>query len=130
MGHRATAGVREDDRRAQRERRGARARWALAIESIRAPARSPAYDGLAIAPQLGLLPIGQDPESGLWEFADLATGEPAERDPNGRIALKESTGVVFVLIPGGHSSWERRGMIPWGITSIRIPKRTNHLFSL
>ncbi|MFN0009330.1 MAG: SUMF1/EgtB/PvdO family nonheme iron enzyme [Planctomycetota bacterium] len=79
----------------------AKARWALAIESIRTPARSPQYDGLAIAPQLGLLPIGQDAESGLWEFADLATGEPAERDPSGRIVLKESTGIVFVLIPGG-----------------------------
>ncbi|MFN0007473.1 MAG: SUMF1/EgtB/PvdO family nonheme iron enzyme [Planctomycetota bacterium] len=79
----------------------ARARWTLAIESIRTPARCPKYDALSLEPQLGLLPIGQDTESGLWEFADLATGEPAERNQDGRIVLKEASGIVFVLIPGG-----------------------------
>ena len=50
---------------------------------------------------MGLLPIGPDPESGLWEFAHLATGTPAERGADGRLILTEETGVVLVLIPAG-----------------------------
>jgi serine/threonine protein kinase/formylglycine-generating enzyme required for sulfatase activity len=76
-------------------------RWAEAIASIRDPAQCPAYGGLEIAPQLGLLPIGRDPDSRLWEFADLGTGEPAERGPDGRLRGIEGSGLVLVLIPGG-----------------------------
>jgi formylglycine-generating enzyme required for sulfatase activity len=50
---------------------------------------------------MGLLPIGEDPDSRLWEFAHLATGEPAIRGADGRLVLAESTGVVLVLIPHG-----------------------------
>jgi serine/threonine protein kinase/formylglycine-generating enzyme required for sulfatase activity len=76
----------------------ARKRWEEAIAAI---AVSPKYGGLRLAPQVGLLPIGPDPESGLWEFAHLQTGDPAERGANGRLAVTESMGLVFVLIPGG-----------------------------
>jgi formylglycine-generating enzyme required for sulfatase activity len=62
---------------------------------------SPKYGGLRITPQLGLVPIGPDPESGLWEFAHIQTGEPAQRGANGKLALKPETGLVFVLLPGG-----------------------------
>jgi hypothetical protein len=41
-------------------------RWRTAIAAI---AASPKYGGLAITEQMGLLPIGPDPASGLWEFA-------------------------------------------------------------
>jgi formylglycine-generating enzyme required for sulfatase activity len=47
------------------------------------------------------LPIGRDPESGLFEFAHVGTGELAERGPDGRLTITEDTGLVFVLIPGG-----------------------------
>ncbi len=76
----------------------AKKRWAEAIAAIE---NSPMYGGLALKPQLGLLPIGPDPHSELWEFAHLQTGEPASRDANGKLALTEETGLVFVLIPGG-----------------------------
>jgi formylglycine-generating enzyme required for sulfatase activity len=76
----------------------ARRRWAEASAAIRA---SPHYGGLELAPQLGLLPIGPDAESGLWEFAQLATGEPAERGADGKLVLDDETGLVLVLIPGG-----------------------------
>jgi formylglycine-generating enzyme required for sulfatase activity/serine/threonine protein kinase len=76
----------------------AHGRWDEAIAAI---AKSPKYGGIALTPQLGLLPIGEDPESHLWEFAHLATGDPAERRANGQILLKEETGLVFVLVPGG-----------------------------
>jgi formylglycine-generating enzyme required for sulfatase activity len=47
------------------------------------------------------LPLGADPDSGLWEFAHLMTGTPAERDVDGRLILTEATAVVLVLIPAG-----------------------------
>jgi formylglycine-generating enzyme required for sulfatase activity len=74
----------------------ARKRWNEAIDSI---ARGPSYGGLRLMPQMGLLPIGEDPESHLWEFAQLQTGEPGERGADGKLVTKESMGLVFVLIP-------------------------------
>jgi len=79
----------------------ARARWQAALDSIRS---DPRYEGLELVPQLGLLPLGPDPESGLWEFADLQTGDPPERGSHGKLDLKAGFGLVFVLLPGG-SFW-------------------------
>ena len=79
----------------------AKKRWGEAIASIRDPTQCPRYAGLVVTPQLGLLPIGRDEESGLWEFAHLQTGEPAARGANGKLIFREETGLVFVLIPGG-----------------------------
>jgi formylglycine-generating enzyme required for sulfatase activity len=71
--------------------------WAAALPEIRA-----SHPSLAeLTPQMGLVPIGTDPDSGLWEFAHLATGTPAERGEDGKLILTEETGVVLVLIPGG-----------------------------
>ncbi|MFN0241652.1 MAG: serine/threonine-protein kinase, partial [Planctomycetota bacterium] len=49
----------------------AAALWREAIESIADAQECPRYGGLALAPQLGLIPIGRDEQSGLWEFAHL-----------------------------------------------------------
>ena len=70
--------------------------WSRALPEIRAR-----HPGLDLGPQTGLLPIGPDPDSGLWEFAHLATGQPATRGPDGKLQLEEGTGLVFVLLPGG-----------------------------
>ncbi len=78
--------------------RDAKARWDDAIAEIAASAK---YGGLRLVPQLGLLPIGADPESGLWEFAHLQTGDAAVRGADGKLTVTEQTGLVFVLIPGG-----------------------------
>jgi formylglycine-generating enzyme required for sulfatase activity/serine/threonine protein kinase len=75
--------------------------WREASDSIADRDACPAYDGLVLAPQLGLLPIGRDPGSGLWEFAELSTGAPAVRGRNGELRIDEGTGLVLVLIPGG-----------------------------
>jgi formylglycine-generating enzyme required for sulfatase activity len=79
----------------------ARARWDEAIASIRDRNACPKYDGLELRPQVGLLPLGRDPGSGLWEFAHLMTGEPAERGADGSLTMQLGTGLVLVLIPGG-----------------------------
>jgi len=78
-----------------------RARWATALASIQDPAQCPLYAGLHLSPQLGLLPLGRDPASGLWEFAHLQTGAPAERGADGRLVPSAESGLVFVLLPGG-----------------------------
>ena len=76
------------------------AAWQRNLPKLRA-----AYPGLDLPPvvRMGLVPIGDDPdpESGLWEFAHLMTGEPAARGGNGKLVLTEQTGIVLVLIPGG-----------------------------
>jgi len=81
--------------------REAASKWAEARASIGNRTECSAYGGLSLSPQLGYLPIGRDPNSGLWEFSHLQTGEPAERGADGKLILKESTGLVFVLLPGG-----------------------------
>ncbi|MHC4670435.1 MAG: bifunctional serine/threonine-protein kinase/formylglycine-generating enzyme family protein [Planctomycetota bacterium] len=76
-----------------------RARWTATREAI---ATAPRYGGLRLAPQLGLVPLGPDPASGLFEFAHLGSGEAPPRDPETkRLRLTEASALVFVLIPGG-----------------------------
>ena len=75
------------------------AAWKQSVESV---ARNPAYGGLKLRPQRGLVPLGPDPASGLEEFAHLQTGEAVRRNPEtGRVEFRAESGLVFVLIPGG-----------------------------
>ncbi len=75
--------------------------WNRAVEAIADVRLHPAYGGLRIRPILGLVPLGADRTSGLWEFAHLASGNPPERTATGSLALRDDSGVVLVLIPGG-----------------------------
>jgi serine/threonine protein kinase/formylglycine-generating enzyme required for sulfatase activity len=77
---------------------GAAAAWTSAAARVRA---HPRY-GFALEPQLGLVPLGPDPDSGLEEFAHIRSGTvlPA-RDAAGRLQLGVDHGIVFVLVPGG-----------------------------
>jgi len=77
--------------------------WDAAIAAI---AASPHYGGLVLTPQLGLLPLGPDPVSGLWEFALWDwTGRVPERDPHtGALRLDADTALVLVLLPGGRAT--------------------------
>ncbi|HKW15812.1 MAG TPA: bifunctional serine/threonine-protein kinase/formylglycine-generating enzyme family protein, partial [Candidatus Krumholzibacteria bacterium] len=77
-----------------------RAAWSAAIHSIADTRACPRYGGLVIEPQIGLLPLGRDAESGLWEFAHLRSGKPALRGSDGKLIMAEETGIVLVLMPG------------------------------
>jgi formylglycine-generating enzyme required for sulfatase activity/serine/threonine protein kinase len=69
-----------------------------------------AYHGLAMLPQVGLVPLGTDPESGLWEFWHVETGVRPRRDPaTDRWVLEAACGMVFVLIPGATASIGSQG---------------------
>jgi len=86
--------------------------WSEAIEGI---SRAPKYagqrwpSGERLTPQAGLLPLGENPATGLWEFVHLQSGvEPAlgadgrvQRSPEGHLTLTPETGMVLVLLPGG-----------------------------
>jgi formylglycine-generating enzyme required for sulfatase activity len=73
--------------------------WRAAQAALAADAR---FGGVALAPQLGLVPIGPDPDSRLQEFWHVDSGERPQRDPATRkLRLTESTGLVLVLLPGG-----------------------------
>ncbi|MFH2003037.1 MAG: SUMF1/EgtB/PvdO family nonheme iron enzyme [Planctomycetota bacterium] len=76
------------------------AEWEEAIAVIADPQRSPLYKGLIIAPQIGFIPLGQDPDSGLYEFSHFQTGAMPMRNEDGRLEPNEANGLVFVLIPG------------------------------
>ena len=76
----------------------ARASWDRASAAI---AEHPRY-GFALSPQLGLLPLGPDPESGLWEFWHVRSGARPERnEKTGRWRVTVETGIILVLVPGG-----------------------------
>ncbi|MEM7205057.1 MAG: bifunctional serine/threonine-protein kinase/formylglycine-generating enzyme family protein, partial [Planctomycetota bacterium] len=94
-------------------------RWAEAREAI---ARADgvgastlyAEHPIELAPQLGLVPIGMNPATGLWEFYHLrsawepalvadprALPTPSHHPETGAIDVGQHTGIVFVLLPGG-----------------------------
>jgi len=74
--------------------------WEEAIESIADQGDCPRYDGLRIRLQPGLGPLGRDPRTGLWEFADLRTGELPRWRPGEDPIAREEDALVLVLIPG------------------------------
>ena len=81
--------------------------WAEAIAAIADPQAHPRYAGLVIEAQLGLLPLGPNAKTGLWEFWVLQSGtRPAPNldwpeEGTGPWIITEETGVVLALIPGG-----------------------------
>ena len=64
-------------------------------------ARTRPTRGSGSRPSSGLVPIGRDPRSKLWEFAHLLSGTPPARDPAGNLVLSDQSSIVLVLIPGG-----------------------------
>ena len=92
----------------------ARASWREAVRAIADVQSAPAYRGARIAPQRGLVPLGADPRSGLWEFAELASGEVPERGPDGALVLDERSALVLVLVPGGRFRMGAQSFDPAG----------------
>lgn len=81
----------------------ARARWSGAIASIADEAECPLYRGLKIVPQLGLLPLSRNPNTGLWEFLNLLLHEgplPERESSSGEFRVTPETGVLLALLPG------------------------------
>ncbi|MEZ5963325.1 MAG: protein kinase [Planctomycetota bacterium] len=79
--------------------------WEDAIAAIAALAD---YRGLRLSRQVDLVPLGPDPNSGLWEFAHTGSGERVTRGGDGFLRLAEDSGIVFVLLPACEA-WVRDG---------------------
>lgn len=63
---------------------------------------NPRYAGVALDIQPGLVPLREDPYSGLWEFWHEASGAaPRIEAASGRWRIEAETGLVLVLLPGG-----------------------------
>jgi serine/threonine protein kinase/formylglycine-generating enzyme required for sulfatase activity len=77
------------------------AAWDEAVRSIADAGVCPKYRGLRTQPQLGLVPLGRDPDSGLWEFWHVQSGERPQRGGDGKYLIRDDTGLVLVLLPGG-----------------------------
>jgi formylglycine-generating enzyme required for sulfatase activity/predicted Ser/Thr protein kinase len=84
--------------RAGRESRQA---WIEAIRSIADRGECPLYGGMEIPVQDGLLPLGRDPRTGLWEFLAPHPGADPLGSSGGRVEDPLSQGVVLILVPGG-----------------------------
>jgi len=86
-----------------------RQRWDEALAAIAKSdgvVASTLYDHYALKPQIGLVPLGMDPESKLWEFVHLASGTPGKEFPardeqTHRLRPNGDMGVVLVLLPAG-----------------------------
>jgi formylglycine-generating enzyme required for sulfatase activity/serine/threonine protein kinase len=83
--------------------------WQQALPGIRA------RYGFEIPPQPPLVPLGPDPVSQLWEFADLQTGEAPRRDERGALVLSERSALVFCLLPGGKFLMGAQSLQAWGV---------------
>lgn len=69
-------------------------------ESASRIATDPRFDGITLVPQLGLVPLGPDPVSGLEEFALLRSGSvPIRTDADKALEYREDSAIVFVLLP-------------------------------
>ncbi|MEM9802591.1 MAG: SUMF1/EgtB/PvdO family nonheme iron enzyme [Planctomycetota bacterium] len=94
----------------------ARVTWRAANEAIRAADGITASEAYAtrpidLQPQLGLVPLGMNPVTRLWEFYHLASAFEAGADPaklpipvlrdDGSLEPVPGMGMVFVLVPGG-----------------------------
>ncbi len=75
--------------------------WEEVLEAISDRAENPRYRGFVMSPQSGLIPLGKDPESGLFEFVHAQTGEVPRRDAEGRAVVTPESGMVLVLLPPG-----------------------------
>lgn len=78
--------------------------WQLARTSIADKVQCSRYDGLSLSDIEGLIPLGMNRSTGLWEFTLPASGEMPSLGRNGLFTISEETGIVFVLIPGGEFS--------------------------
>ena len=92
-------------------------RWQSAREALRAAdgkAASTAYSEhpISLDPIPGLVPIGKNPRTGLWEFYHLRSAwdprapvDPSslaipEHAPDGSLPITPETGIVLILVPG------------------------------
>lgn len=104
--------------------------WNQAIGRVKNSAQ---YAGLVLEPQVGLVPLGADPGSGLEEFLDLRTQDrraPLPRRVEGVVEVTEAMGVVFVLLPGGEHPMGSPESWPGSTVQTEADERPRHRVQL
>ena len=100
--------------------------WRACIDEIVA---DPRYGIAAMTPQFGLLPIGREPRSGLFEFQVLDRRtvdgrlQDVRRGPDGELTLGPNSAIVLVLLPGGDV---RVGSDPGGDVTLDEQRKAEH----
>jgi serine/threonine protein kinase/formylglycine-generating enzyme required for sulfatase activity len=74
--------------------------WAT-VRATLASGAAPYRQPIDLEPQIGLVPLGADPDSGLQEFALPRSGSVPTRDDQGRLRCTSDSAIVLVLLPGG-----------------------------
>lgn len=100
--------------------------WAAALADIADREACPAYDGLVLAPQLGLVPLARNEATGLWEFAFLQQGAILPKWAGDRWAIEAETCLVFVLVPGGTVQQGAQSDDPEGANYFYSPAKAEH----
>ncbi len=110
-------------------------RWEEARDAIRRADGVTAHEAygnvpIDLQPHLGLVPIGMNPVTRLWEFYHLASARPPEpgHDPrdlpmpvhraDGTVDSRTTPGIVFVLVPGGEFDMGSSSAIDTSLTAI------------
>ena len=75
--------------------------WQEAITTIASLDDCPAYGGMHVEPVPGLVPLGLNFESGLYEFWHTLSGLEPHRGDDGQFSIGADEGMVFILVPGG-----------------------------
>ena len=78
--------------------------WKRCIDEIAGNDKYSAGTTLRLTPQVGLVPLGKDRDSGLWEFWHPGSGAKPGWDGTwraGKARLEVRSGIILVLVPGG-----------------------------
>ena len=83
--------------------------WGRCCKAVNTDRR---FTGIVLRPQVGLVPLGRDRDSGFFEFWQLGSGAPPEWGGTflaGQVKIDEGSAIVLVLLPGGEFSMGAQG---------------------
>ncbi|MAG56322.1 MAG: hypothetical protein CMJ83_08540 [Planctomycetes bacterium] len=75
--------------------------WDRCLNDLAADVR---FENANLRPQIGLIPLGRNEDSGFWEFWHVGSGDRPEwkgKPMAGRAKMRKGAGLVFVLLPAG-----------------------------
>ncbi len=110
----------------------AQAAWSTALAAIEANPRyrDQVWPNGRLGPQLGLLPLGENPATGLHEFVHVQTGSAPVRGEKGELLLTPESGLVFVLLPGGRVPFEDETGADYKLQAEHTPSVNLHPYFL
>ncbi|MCR9245049.1 MAG: bifunctional serine/threonine-protein kinase/formylglycine-generating enzyme family protein [bacterium] len=102
------------------------AAWGLARREV---AESPHYEGVELTPQLGLVPLGANPQ-GYQEFWHASSGTQPTRRADGTLAINPESGIVLVLLPKANQAANAFFLSKYEVTQAQWQRAMGHNPSL